>query len=49
MGSDISLAGFFWAGQQEDRQQLGPTHCGLRRVSGALPLQCYFLGGLGPH
>ena len=24
-----------WTGQQEDRQQLGPTHCGLRRVSGA--------------
>lgn len=24
-----------WAGQQEDRQRSGPTHCGLRRVSGA--------------
>lgn len=35
MGQTSPWLASSWAGQQEGRQRSGPTHCGLRRVSGA--------------
>ena len=49
MGSDISLAGFF-VGRAARRQAVaGPHPLGSKSCLRSLPLQCYFLGGLGPH